>query len=154
MFKPLTETGIRASDTESSTKETTDRVNSDEENSLDGFASEPDGMSPRNNRIQSLKSKRSSFEDCLNFGRESKNARPPENAHRLDKNPRIKQFRGSFYSTLNTKHCFHCTICLKLISFEGTHRKHHKLGRSLNRTDTTIFSMEMHLCIRNKLLFC
>ena len=71
VFEPLTKTGIRSSDTESSTNETTDSENSDKENSIDGFASEPDGMSPRNNRIQSLKSKRPDFEECMICGRES-----------------------------------------------------------------------------------
>ena len=71
VFQPLRRTGIRASDTESSTNNITDSENSDEGNSIDGFASEPDGMLPRNKRIQSLKSKRQDFKECVISGRES-----------------------------------------------------------------------------------
>ena len=149
VFEPLTETGIRASDAESSTTEATDSESSDEENSIDGFASEPNGMSPWSNKIQSLKSKRPDFEECLICGKSVKKMRDHlTNAHRLDKNPRIKQFLGSFYSTLNTKRCFQCTICPKRMSFKEKHPKHHKLQRIFNRADTKLFPMEVQLCIR------
>ena len=78
VFEPLTEIGIRASDTESSTSETTDSENSDEASSIDGFASEPDGMSPTSNKIQCLKSKRQILKKAIFVERVSKNARPPD----------------------------------------------------------------------------
>ena len=69
------------------------------------------------------------------------------NAYRLGKNLRIKQILGSLCSTLNTKRCFQFTICLKRMSFEETHPKHHKLERISNRADAKLFPMEVQLCI-------
>ena len=71
------------------------------------------------------------------------------NAHHLGDELRVKKFQAIYYSTLSTKRCYQCLVCVTRMSFNGTHPKHHKLQRIFNREYMQVFfPMEVQLTLR------
>ena len=99
----------------------------------------------RRNSLESISSvnnkpKRPLFEKCNICDKSVKKMRDHlSNSHNMSTNPSLKQFLNSFYSTLATKKCFQCEVCLKRFSFKQTHPKHHKIVRIFNRLDQKLF---------------
>ena len=98
---------------------------------------------------KSFKTKRPEIEKCLICNKNVKKMRDHmSNAHRLGDEPRVKKFLGTYYSTLSTKRCYQCLVCLTRMSYNGTHPKHHKLQRIFNREDIQLFPMEVQITLR------
>ena len=98
----------------------------------------------------SRKPKRPNVEICLICKKALKKMRDHlNNSHKLQNNPRIKRFIGTYYSTLSTKKCYQCLVCLKRMGFKQTHPKHHKPDRIFDRQNVKLFPVEVQLALRN-----
>ena len=114
----------------------------DEEHDEDSF-----GGTPMVRR--SRKKKRPYLEECIIWRQKVKKIRDHlTNSHKLNQNPRVKQFISTYYSTNETKRCYQCLVCFKRMSFKHTHPKHHKLERIFNRLDENFFPIEIQLTLR------
>ena len=73
----------------------------------------------------SRKPRRPEAEQCLICQKTVKKMRDHlSNAHKLQKEPRVKRFLCTYYSTTSTKKCYQCATCAKRMAFPGKHPKH------------------------------
>ena len=96
------------------------------------------------------KPRRPETEACLICNKSVKKMRDHlTNSHRLNNNPKIKRFINTYYSTLATRKCYQCLVCLKRMGFKHTHPKHHKLSRIFDRENKKLFPVEVQISLRS-----
>ena len=94
------------------------------------------------------KPKRPAVETCLLCEKQVKKMRDHlTNKHLIGTNDKLRKFLSTYYSTLHTHRCYHCSDCSFRFGDRGKHPKNHPIERIMDRENMTFFPQSISVAI-------